>query len=65
MSQLKFAELVRRDLQDIHDYIATGIKGITEGNYLIFYHDISGGIMIVRVFHTARDIKKIFKVRHS
>jgi len=98
MSRLKFAELARQDLQEIHDYIAKDniaaassfierlykfcyllantpnigrkrpdiaprLKGITEGNYLILYHDIVGGIMIVRVFHTARDIKKIFKVR--
>ena len=97
MSQLKFAELARQDLQDIHDYIAKdnivtaaafierlhkccrllvdrpnmgrkrneiapGLKSITEGkNYLILYHDIADGIMIVRVFHTARDIKKISK----
>ena len=100
MSQLKFAELARRDLQEIHDYIAKdnvvvasafierlhkfcrsladtpnigrkrndiapGLKGITERNYLILYQDIVGGIIIVRIFHTARDIKKIFKVRHS
>ena len=98
---LKFSELARQDLQDIHDYIAKdniatasafidrlhkccrlladkpnigrkrndiapGLKGITEGkNYLILYHDIVGGIMIVRVFHTSRDIKKIFKVSHG
>jgi toxin ParE1/3/4 len=100
MSQLKFAELARQDLQDIHDYIAKdnmraassfierlhkccylladkpnigrkridiahGLKSITEGNYLILYHDIIGGIMIVRVFHTARDIKKILKLNRS
>ena len=63
MSQLKFANLARQDLQDIHDYIAedneVAAERVIEGNYLILYRGIASGIYIARVLHTKRDVENM------
>ncbi|MBX9668347.1 MAG: type II toxin-antitoxin system RelE/ParE family toxin [Candidatus Obscuribacterales bacterium] len=94
MSQLKFANLARQDLQEIHDYIAEdnevaaerviesletrcralvdmpnvgrkredlapGLRTVVEGNYLILYRGIAGGVYIARVLHTKMDIENM------
>lgn len=94
MSALKFANIARRDLQEIHDYIAednaiaaemfinsletrcraladmpnagrkrddlaAGVSSVVEGNYLILYRRITGGICVARILHAKRDIGSV------
>nr|WP_245754608.1 type II toxin-antitoxin system RelE/ParE family toxin [Candidatus Accumulibacter aalborgensis] len=38
----------------------TGLRSFPAGRYIIFYQQISEGIEIVRVLHSARDLNAIF-----
>ena len=40
--------------------IGENLRSIPEGNYLIVYRMWAGNVVIVRVFHSARDIDNIF-----
>ncbi len=40
--------------------IGENFRSIPEGNYLIVYRMWAGNVVMVRVFHTARDIDNIF-----
>lgn len=42
------------------DVIEKGLRSITEGKYLIFFQEVEGKILIVRVLHGAREIEKLF-----
>ena len=42
------------------DDLQKNIRSSTEGNYVTFYRPLNPGIEIVRVFHTSRDIEKLF-----
>jgi len=43
------------------DELASGLRSFPVGKYVIFYRLISGGILVVRVLHGARDITSIFE----
>ena len=43
--------------------LALGIRSFPFGRYVIFYHEVSNAIEIVRVLHGARDIESIFEGR--
>jgi toxin ParE1/3/4 len=45
--------------------LAPGLRSFTVGKYVIFYRLISGGILVVRVLHGARDITSIFEVEQD
>lgn len=40
--------------------LAAGVRSFPFGRYLIFYEPTEGGIDVVRVLHSARDIDAIF-----
>lgn len=39
------------------------LRSFREGNYLIFYRPLTDGIILLRVLHGARNLRKIFKRR--
>lgn len=41
--------------------LAPGLHSFAVGNYVIFYHEASAGIEIVRVLHGARDLPPLFE----
>jgi toxin ParE1/3/4 len=43
------------------DHIRTGLRRISQGNYLIFYEPRDEGIVLVRVLHAARQIEDLFR----
>jgi toxin ParE1/3/4 len=43
------------------DDLSTGLRCISHGRYLIFYHRETNGVRVVRVLHGARDLKGIFE----
>lgn len=47
------------DRQEIADLRVWQVRGFE--NYLIFYRPIEGGIEVVRILHSARDIAAIFE----
>jgi Plasmid stabilization system protein len=92
VQRLKFANQARRDLQEIHDFIAedngvaaerviksletrcrdlvsmpnigrkreelaSGLRSVTEGNYVILYLGTATGIYVARVLHTKQDMR--------
>jgi toxin ParE1/3/4 len=40
---------------------AEGLRSFPIGNYIIFYRRIEDGIVVVRVLHGARDLRRIFR----
>jgi toxin ParE1/3/4 len=69
---LRFIELLQKRCSDLSVHpragrqrngLLPGMRSATEGDYVIFYQELSNtiGIEVVRVVHSARDIKKIFK----
>lgn len=42
------------------DDLAPSLRSIPEGNYVIFYRPIEGGIQVIRVLHGARDTRDVF-----
>jgi toxin ParE1/3/4 len=42
------------------DYLRTGLRSITKGDYMILYWQKNDAIEIVRVLHSARDIEALF-----
>jgi toxin ParE1/3/4 len=42
------------------EHLAPGLRRLTEGNYLLFYVPIEGGIELQRVLHGARRIEDLF-----
>lgn len=40
--------------------LAAGMRSFPFGRYIIFYRPIDGGIDVVRVLHSARDIDELF-----
>jgi len=42
------------------DELATDLRSIPFGRYVIFYEPIDDGIDVVRVLHSARDIDAVF-----
>jgi toxin ParE1/3/4 len=40
--------------------LAANLRSFPEGNYLIFYRPIDGGIELVRVLHGARDVTSAY-----
>ncbi len=43
------------------DEFFKGIRSLAEGNYVIFYKNITAGILIVRVVHSKRDLNQFFE----
>jgi toxin ParE1/3/4 len=43
------------------DYLRTGLRSITKGDYLILYCQKNDVVEVVRVLHGARDIEAIFQ----
>jgi toxin ParE1/3/4 len=41
--------------------LSAGIRGLTAGDYIIFYRQVASGVEIVRVLHSARDIESLFR----
>jgi toxin ParE1/3/4 len=41
--------------------LAPGIQSFPHGRYILFYRAVTGAIEVVRVLHSARDIKNIFE----
>lgn len=42
------------------EQIENGLRSISEGKYLIFFQEVEGSILIVRVLHGAREIERLF-----
>jgi toxin ParE1/3/4 len=40
--------------------LAPDLRSTVEGRYLIFYQEMTDGVKIIRVLHSARDLKKLF-----
>ena len=40
--------------------LSPGLRSFTKRNYIVFYRLIQGGVQIARVYHGARDIKRLF-----
>ena len=40
--------------------LASGLRSISFGKYVIFFRPISGGAEIMRVIHSARDLRQAF-----
>lgn len=36
-----------------------GLRSFAHGNYVILYRPVEGGVEIVRVLHSARDVRKL------
>lgn len=43
-----------------HDDLGPGIRSIPVGSYLLFYRVKSDGVEVLRVFHGARDLQRLF-----
>jgi toxin ParE1/3/4 len=41
--------------------LAPSMRSFPIGRYIIFYQPVVGGIRVVRVLHSARDVARIFK----
>ena len=41
--------------------MATGLRSLPLGNYIIFYRPIDDGIEVVRILHGARDLPPLFE----
>jgi toxin ParE1/3/4 len=44
------------------DELEPNLRSFPEGNYVVFYREISEKIEIIRVLHGSRDIDRIFNV---
>lgn len=44
----------------LHEDLAPELRGFPVGRYIIFYREQTNGILIVRVLHSARDVKLQF-----
>src|SRR5262245_20588146 len=44
----------------VRDELAARVRSFAVGNYLLFYRPIENGIELVRVFHGARDLRRLF-----
>jgi len=42
------------------DELSANVRSFLFGRYVIFYEPIAGGIDVVRVLHSARDIDAVF-----
>ncbi len=40
--------------------LASGLRSLAVGNYIVFYRPVSDGIQVIRVLHGARDIPALF-----
>ena len=57
----KFQTLAKQPgIGRMRDELATGLRSLPIGRYVIFYLSQAGGIEIIRVLHGARDIDTIF-----
>lgn len=43
------------------DDISVGLRSIVHGRYLILYRELEVDVRIVRVVHSARDLKRLFE----
>ncbi|HET6249152.1 MAG TPA: type II toxin-antitoxin system RelE/ParE family toxin [Tepidisphaeraceae bacterium] len=43
--------------------LAPGLRSFPVGKYLIFYTPLPDGIVVIRVLHGARDLRRIFRRR--
>lgn len=41
--------------------LAVNVRSFPAGNYVIFYRPSDGGIEVLRILHSARDIPRIFR----
>jgi toxin ParE1/3/4 len=48
------------DLGRPRPVLAPNLRGLTVGNYIIFYRPATEGIQVIRVLHGARDIPSLF-----
>jgi toxin ParE1/3/4 len=69
-SAARFLETIERKLQTLTSFpqlgpsceeLATNLRCLPVGNYIIFYRPLDNGIEFVRVLHGRRDIKSIFE----
>jgi toxin ParE1/3/4 len=44
------------------DELEPNLRSFPEGNYVVFYREISDGIEIIRVLHASRDIHRFFNI---
>lgn len=44
----------------LRDELATGLRSLPVGRYVIFYLSLANGVEIIRVLHGARDIDNLF-----
>lgn len=42
------------------DELKAGMRSLTEGNHIIYYHLVPDGVEVLRVLHTAQDAKRAF-----
>ena len=57
----KFQTLAKQPgIGRMRDELATGLRSLPIGRYVIFYLSLADGIEIIRVLHGARDIDTIF-----
>ena len=58
----KFQTLAKQPgIGRMRDELATGLRSLPIGRYVIFYLSLADGIEIIRVLHGARDIDTIFQ----
>lgn len=43
------------------DDFGVDVRAFPIGNYVVFYRAVSGGVLIVRVLHGARNLAQVFK----
>lgn len=57
----KFGTLSRQPrIGRARDELRIGMRSFPVGNYIIFYREIPGGILVLRVIHAARDVGRVF-----
>jgi toxin ParE1/3/4 len=54
-----------RRMARLHPELSEGLRGFPVGDYLVFYREAEGGIEIVRVLHSSRDIAALFAAEES
>jgi toxin ParE1/3/4 len=42
------------------DDLKPGMRSLTEGNYIIYYHLMQDGVKVLRVLHAAQDAQRAF-----
>lgn len=52
---------LRPTLGRTRNELAPSMRSFPIGRYIIFYQPVTGGIRVVRVLHSARDIARLFK----